>query len=113
MAEDLVNQSHFCTFLSLPGRYSINTYLCFSKPTAVVSSSENKHLYLTGSGCVASRCSTDGSRLGTPMCGAAFALITRDGDGSRFDGDGSTDLDLRPLCVVVKLKGLTTVALGS
>ena len=56
----------------------------------------------------------EGSRLGTPMCGAAFALITRDcGDGSRFDGDGSMDLDLRPLLVVVKLKGLTTVAFGS
>ena len=61
------------------------------------------------------RCSTEGSRLGTPMCGAAFALMTRDcdcGDGSRFEGDGSTDRDLRPrLCV--RLKGLTTVALGS
>ena len=70
---------------------------------------------LTGSGCVVGRCSTEGSRLGTPMCGAAFALMTRDdcGDGSRFEGDdGSTDRDLRPrLCV--RLKGLTTVALGS
>ena len=55
----------------------------------------------------------EGSRLGTPMCGAAFARMTRDGDGSRFDGDGSTDLDLWPLLVVVKLKGLTTVAFGS